>query len=178
MSRIGKHPIELVQGVQATLANSELQVKGPKGELKFAVRNEVTVSVQDGKIVVQPKDDSKDARSLWGTTQRCIKAMVEGVTKGFTKILDINGVGYKAATSPKGDELRMFLGFSHSIVYIPPHGITIKCPKPTQIEVSGINKQVVGQVAAEIRAFKKPEPYNGKGIKYSDEVVRRKEAKK
>lgn len=177
MSRIGKHPVELPASVQATLVSSDIEVKGPKGQLKFAIRPEVNVTVEDGKVVVKPRDESKLARSLWGTTQRVIKGMVEGVSQGFTKILDINGVGYRAALSPNGD-LRLSLGFSHGIIYIPPQGIELKCPKPTQIEVSGIDKQVVGQVAAEIRAFKKPEPYNGKGIKYSDEIVRRKEAKK
>jgi large subunit ribosomal protein L6 len=177
MSRVGKHPIAIPAGVSVSLSGNNVEIKGPKGVLREEFHNEVIIKYEDNLIVVQPKSKTNLSRSLWGTTRRIIANMVKGVTEGFSKILDINGVGFKAAMQG-GKYLVLNLGYSHPIYYIPQEGVMIACPKPTQIEVSGIDKEAVGQTAAEIRGFKKPEPFKGKGIKYSDEVILRKEGKK
>jgi large subunit ribosomal protein L6 len=176
MSRVGKYPVAIPQGVTATLAGNMLTVKGKLGELKLQTTDDIEASVADGKVWVKTKSDSKRARSQWGTTRATISNMVKGVSQGYKKTLDINGVGFKAAA--QGKKLTLNLGFSHDVIYAVPDGIEIKTPAPTQIEISGANRQKVGQVAAEIRGYKRPEPYKGKGIKYSDEQVRRKEGKK
>ncbi len=176
MSRVGKYPVAIPQGVTATLAGNILTVKGKLGELKIQTTDDIEASVSDGKVWVKAKSQSKRARSQWGTTRATINNMVKGVSQGYKKTLDINGVGFKAAA--QGKKLTLNLGFSHDVIYTVPEGIDIKTPAPTQIEISGANRQKVGQVAAEIRGYKRPEPYKGKGIKYSDEYVRRKEGKK
>ncbi|MFC0282048.1 50S ribosomal protein L6 [Camelimonas abortus] len=176
MSRIGKKPVSVPSGVTATVEGQLVKVKGAKGELSFRVPDDVTVKLEDGAISVAPVNETKKARSLWGMARSQVNNLVEGVTKGFEKKLEINGVGYRAAMS--GKVLKLSLGFSHDIDYPVPEGVTIATPKPTEIVVSGINKQQVGQVAAEIRAFRGPEPYKGKGVKYADEFIFRKEGKK
>ena len=175
MSRIGKHPVEL-QGTKAVINAGVLEVTGPKGTLKQKIHSEVEVSVEGDKIVVQPKNDNKLSNSLWGTYRQVISSMVHGTKEGFKKVLDVNGVGFRVAV--KGDLLILTLGFSHPIYYVAPQGISFVSPKQTQVEVHGFDKQLVGQVAAEIRSFRKPEPYKGKGVKYDNEKVRRKEGKK
>jgi large subunit ribosomal protein L6 len=176
MSRIGKRPVKVPAGVTASVDGQTVTAKGPKGELKFVVNDEVLVKLADGEISVEPRDESKDARSKWGLSRTQIVNILEGVTKGFEKRLEINGVGYRAAM--QGKNLQLALGFSHDVIYEAPQGITIAVPKPTEIVVSGINKQVVGQVAAEIREYREPEPYKGKGVKYAGERIVRKEGKK
>jgi ribosomal protein L6, bacterial type len=176
MSRIGKKPISLPEGVTATVNGQTITAKGPKGELQFVFTEQVNVKVEDGAVVVEPCDESKDARAKWGMTRSQINNIVQGVKTGFERRLEINGVGYRAAM--QGSNLSLSLGFSHDVTYVPPKGITITCPKPTEIVVSGIDKQVVGQVAAEIRAYRGPEPYKGKGVKYAEETIFRKEGKK
>jgi large subunit ribosomal protein L6 len=176
MSRIGKRPVSVPQGVTATVDGQTVTAKGPKGELKFVVNDEVLVKLEDGQIKVDPRDESKAARSKWGMSRTQIVNILTGVKDGFEKRLEINGVGYRAAM--QGRNLQLALGFSHDVVYETPQGITIAVPKPTEIIVSGIDKQVVGQVAAEIREFRSPEPYKGKGVKYADERIVRKEGKK
>lgn len=178
MSRVGKHPVTVPAGVSVNLAGNSIEIKGPKGLLKREFHNDVIVKYENNQIVVEPKFQTNSSRALWGTTRRVMANMVKGVTEGFVKVLEINGVGFKAAMSGNGKFVVLNLGFSHAIIYIPREGVTIACSKPTQIEVKGIDKEVVGQTAAEIRGFKKPEPFKGKGIKYSDEVVLRKEGKK
>lgn len=176
MSRIGKKPVAVPQGVTATVDGQTVSAKGPKGELKYVVNDEVMVKLDDGAIAVDPRDQSKDARSKWGMSRTQIANILNGVKDGFEKKLEINGVGYRAAM--QGKNLQLSLGFSHEVVYQPPEGVTIAVPRPVEIVVSGIDKQAVGQAAAEIREFRGPEPYKGKGVKYSDEVIARKEAKK
>ena len=176
MSRIGKRPVEIPEGVEATLDGRVVTAKGPKGELSFAVNEQVLVKIEDGSIIVDPADDSREARSFWGMSRTMLLNIVTGVKDGFEKHLEINGVGYRAAM--QGSDLRLSLGFSHDVIYKPPDGVTIKCPKPTEVTISGYDKQVVGQVAAEIRSYRPPEPYKGKGIKYVDEYIFRKEGKK
>ncbi|MBV9551482.1 MAG: 50S ribosomal protein L6 [Alphaproteobacteria bacterium] len=176
MSRIGKNPVAIPNGVQATLAGQVLNVSGGKGKLSLAVSPEVTVSVADGAVTVAPNDDSTRARAMWGTTRALINNMVTGVSAGFTRTLEINGVGYRAAV--QGRTLQLQLGYSHDIPYPIPQDIQIACERPTLIAVSGADKQRVGQVAAEIRSYRPPEPYKGKGIKYAEETIRRKEGKK
>ncbi len=176
MSRVGKYPVTIPSGVTATLAGKTLTVKGKLGELKLETTDDIETSVADGKVWVKVTSESKRARSQWGTTRATISNMVKGVSLGYKKTLEINGVGLKAQA--QGRKLNLSLGFSHDVTYAVPEGIEIKTPAPTQIEISGANRQRVGQVAAEIRAYKRPEPYKGKGIKYSDEFVRRKEGKK
>ena len=153
-----------------------VKAKGPKGELSFVVNDEVLVKLEDGSICIDPRDSSKDARSKWGMSRTMIENIVHGVTQGFEKKLEINGVGYRAAM--QGKNLQLALGYSHDVIYEVPEGIQVATPKPTEIVVTGIDKQRVGQVAAEIREFRGPEPYKGKGIKYADEVIVRKEGKK
>ncbi|MCT8991024.1 50S ribosomal protein L6 [Chelativorans sp. SCAU2101] len=176
MSRIGKKPIPLPDGVTATVEGQTVTAKGPKGELRFVVNDEVLVKLENGAITVDPRDESKGARSKWGMSRSQIANIINGVKQGFEKRLEINGVGYRAAM--QGKTLQLSLGYSHDVNYNPPEGITITVPKPTEIVVSGIDKQAVGQVAAEIRKFRGPEPYKGKGVKYADETIVRKEGKK
>lgn len=176
MSRLAKHPIKIPAGVDVKISGNKLTVKGKKGELSLTTVNEVKVELQDGKLSITPVGGSKFANEMWGTTAANFKNMLKGVAEGYTKKLLIEGVGYRAA--PRGKDVVLNLGFSHEVVYKTPEGIEIKVPKPTELEISGIDKQKVGQVSAEIRALKKPEPYKGKGIKYETERVRRKEGKK
>jgi large subunit ribosomal protein L6 len=176
MSRIGKLPITIPDGVTVTIDGQTVKVKGKKGELEATLVEDVSVAQGDDGITVTPKDDSKKSRSRWGMSRTIVANMVEGVTEGFQKNLEINGVGYRAQA--QGKELKMQLGFSHEVVFPVPEGIEIKTPKPTEIEVSGIDKQQVGQVAANIRGYRPPEPYKGKGVKYADEYIYRKEGKK
>ncbi len=176
MSRIGKKPVSVPQGVTASVDGQTVTAKGPKGELKFVVNEEVLVKLEDGEISVQPRDDSKAARSKWGMSRTQIVNILTGVKDGFERKLEITGVGYRAAM--QGKDLQLALGFSHDVVYQTPQGITISVPKPTEITVAGIDKQQVGQVAAEIREYRGPEPYKGKGVRYADEKIFRKEGKK
>ena len=176
MSRIGKKPVSVPQGVTASVDGQTVTAKGPKGELRFAVNDEVLVKLENGEISVEPRDQSKDARSKWGMSRSQIENILTGVKDGFERRLEIQGVGYRAAM--QGKNLQLSLGFSHEVVYEAPEGITLACPKPTEITVSGIDKQKVGQVAAEIREYRQPEPYKGKGVRYAGEKVFRKEGKK
>ena len=176
MSRIGKKPVQVPAGVTATVEGQKVTAKGPKGELFFVANDEIKLELENNAVSVQPANDSKDARSKWGMSRTMIENIFKGVKDGFERKLEINGVGYRAAM--QGKNLQLALGFSHDVVYEPPVGISIAVPKPTEIIVSGINKQQVGQVAAEIRAYRGPEPYKGKGVKYADEFIFRKEGKK
>ncbi|RWI96318.1 50S ribosomal protein L6 [Mesorhizobium sp.] len=176
MSRIGKKPVSLPQDVSATVNGQTVTAKGPKGELKFVVNDEVLVKMEGAEISVEPRDQTKTARAKWGMSRTQIVNILQGVKDGFEKKLEITGVGYRAAM--QGKNLQLALGFSHDVVYETPQGITISVPKPTEITVSGIDKQQVGQVAAEIREYRGPEPYKGKGVRYADERIVRKEGKK
>lgn len=176
MSRVGKYPVALPQGVTAEVKNQAIAVKGKLGSLSLEIPAEVTVKVADGNVAVAMVNDTSRARVLWGTTRSNINNMVKGVTDGFKTVLEIEGVGFKAAM--QGKELVLQIGFSHEVRFTPPEGVAIKAEKPTILSITGIDKQQVGQVAAEIRGMKKPEPYKGKGIKYAGERVRRKEGKK
>ena len=176
MSRIGKKPVPVPAGVTATIDGQKVTAKGPKGELFFVANDEVSLKLEDNAVVVQPVNDSKDPRSKWGMSRTMIEGILKGVKDGYERKLEINGVGYRA--SMQGKNLQLALGFSHDVVYQTPEGITIAVPKPTEIIVSGINKQQVGQVAAEIREYRGPEPYKGKGVKYAEERIVRKEGKK
>jgi large subunit ribosomal protein L6 len=176
MSRIGKHPVAIPSGVEIQLSGQTLTAKGRLGTLSLAVSGEVTATIADGAVTIAPKDDSKRARAMWGTTRALVNNMVTGVANGFTRNLEINGVGYRAAV--QGSTLNLQLGYSHDIPYPIPQDVRITCERPTAITVTGADRQRVGQIAAEIRAFRPPEPYKGKGIKYSDETIRRKEGKK
>ena len=176
MSRIGKKPVVVPAGVTAKVDGQLVTVKGAKGQLEFLVPDDVSVAQQDNAIKVDPRNDTKRARALWGTARARVNNIVVGVTKGFEKKLEISGVGYRAAV--QGKNLQLALGYSHDVNYPIPAGITITTPKPTEITISGIDKQQVGQVAAEIRAVRGPEPYKGKGVKYVDEFIFRKEGKK
>ncbi len=176
MSRIGKKPVAVPEGVTASVEGQTVTAKGPKGELNFVVNDEVLVSLDNGEISVSPRNQSKDARSKWGMSRTQIQNILAGVKEGFERKLEINGVGYRAAL--QGKNLQLSLGFSHDVVYQVPEGISVACPKPTEIVVTGIDKQKVGQVASEIRKYRKPEPYKGKGVKYAEERIVRKEGKK
>ncbi|MBF9234229.1 50S ribosomal protein L6 [Microvirga alba] len=176
MSRVGKKPVTVPSGVTATVDGQLVKVKGAKGELSFLVPEEVKVVLENGAVSVNPRDTSKAARSKWGMSRAQVANLVEGVSKGFEKRLEINGVGYKAAVA--GKMLKLTLGYSHDIDYEIPAGVSITTPKPTEVVVNGIDKQKVGQTAAEIREYRGPEPYKGKGVKYSDEFIFRKEGKK
>jgi len=176
MSRVGKKPVAIPSGVTAAVEGQTVKVKGSKGELSFVVPDLVEVKHADGSIAVMPRNETKQARALWGTSRAQVANLVKGVTTGYEKKLEINGVGYKAAVA--GSVLKLNLGFSHDVDYAIPKGIQIVTPKPTEIIVSGIDKQKVGQTAAEIREFRGPEPYQGKGVKYADEFIFRKEGKK
>ena len=176
MSRIGKVPVQVPAGVSADIANGALTVKGPKGTLTLSMREEISYTVEDGRILVKPANDSKQARAFWGMQRTLVSNLVEGVTNGFTKTLDIKGVGYRAAA--QGRKLKLQLGYSHDVDLDVPEGLEVKTPDQTTVEVSGIDKQAVGQFAAEIRRWRKPEPYKGKGIAYRGEYIFRKEGKK
>lgn len=176
MSRIGKQPIAIPGGVTVEQAGSEISVKGPKGLLSLSLVEQVECAIADNQITISPKDQSQTARSMWGMQRTLVSNLIEGVTNGFQKKLEIKGVGYRAQL--KGKILNLQLGYSHEIDFPIPEGITIECPDQTTIIISGINKQQVGQVAAKIREYRKPEPYKGKGIKYSGEYIFRKEGKK
>ena len=176
MSRVGKHPVVVPAGVDVVVAGQSVAVKGKLGELTRTMPPEVEIVVDNGVVRVSPRDDSARARAMWGTTRSLVNSMVTGVSEGFKVSLEISGVGYRAAAAD--GVLTLQLGYSHNIAYKIPAGIDISCERPTRIAVSGVDRQRVGQAAAEIRAFRKPEPYKGKGIRYSDERVRRKEGKK
>ena len=176
MSRIGKKPVVIPSGVTAKLDGQTIAVKGAKGELKFTAPDEVSVSIEAGAVHVAPHGQDKRARAMWGMTRAQIANLVGGVTKGFEKKLEISGVGYKAAVA--GKNLQLSLGYSHDIMYPIPAGVTITASKPTEITVAGIDKKQVGQIAAEIRSFRGPEPYKGKGVKYAGEFIFRKQGKK
>ena len=176
MSRIGKRPVSVPSGVTATIEGSELSVKGPKGTLSMQLADEVTYEINDGGISVQPANDTKRARSFWGMQRTLVQNLITGVTEGYSKQLQITGVGYRA--NVQGKNLKLQLGYSHDVDYAIPEGITIATPDQTTVNISGIDKQKVGQVAAEIRRWRKPEPYKGKGIKYAGEFIFRKEGKK
>lgn len=175
MSRIGKKPVPLA-GATVTIDGATVKVKGPKGELSFVTHELISVSIEGGEAVVTPANDSKLARSLWGMSRSMIANMVEGTTKGFERTLELVGVGYRAAM--KGNDLELSLGYSHPIVYKAPNGVSFALARPTEIKISGTDKQQLGQVAAEIREWRKPEPYKGKGVRHQGETVRRKEGKK
>ncbi len=175
MSRIGKKPVALPKGVTAAVQNGMVTVKSPKSELKLKLAADVDAAVGEGGITITPRA-SERARAMWGMQRTLVNNLVHGVTQGFSSKLEINGVGYRAAV--QGKNLQLQLGFSHEVLYPIPQGIQIVCEKPTMIAITGIDKQLVGQVAAEIRGFRPPEPYKGKGVKYAGEYVRRKEGKK
>jgi len=176
MSRIGKYPVEVPSGVEVELSGQTLTAKGGLGTLRLVVSNEVTAAIADGTVTIAPKSETKHSRAMWGTTRALVNNMVTGVSKGFSVTLEINGVGYRAAV--QGSTLNLQLGYSHDIAFPIPNDVKITCERPTIITLSGADRQRVGQVAAEIRAYRPPEPYKGKGIKYAGEIVRRKEGKK
>ena len=176
MSRVGKRPVAVPSGVTATVDGQTVKMKGPKGQLQFVVHNDVEVKLDNGQVKVNPRVETNRARALYGTARAQVANLVEGVTKGFEKKLEITGVGYRAAL--QGKNLQLALGYSHDVVYAIPEGITITVPKPTEITVTGSDIQRVGQVAAEIRSCRPPEPYKGKGVKYVGEFIFRKEGKK
>jgi len=176
MSRIGKNPVAIPDGVRVELNDQTLTVRGSNATLSLVVSNDVTATVADGSVTIAPKDESKRAQAMWGTTRALVNNMVTGIATGFTRNLEINGVGYRAAV--QGSNLNLQLGYSHDINYPIPPDVKIACERPTAITITGADRQRVGQVAAEIRAFRPPEPYKGKGIKYSNETIRRKEGKK
>jgi len=176
MSRIGKRPIPVPDKVTATIDGQHVAVKGPKGELSTTLVEDVLVKLEDGQIEVQPRNESKRARSMWGMSRTIVNNLVTGVTEGFTRKLEINGVGYRAQMT--GNSIQLQLGLSHDVIRDIPQGLEVKCPKPTEIEISGIEKERVGQFAAELRGLRPPEPYKGKGVKYAEERIIRKEGKK
>ena len=176
MSRIGKKPIPVPKNVTATVDGQKVTVKGPKGQLSLTLVDDVEVAMEGGAIVVKPRADTKRARSMWGMSRSLVENLMRGTTNGFTRTLEITGVGYRAAMD--GKSLKLQLGYSHDIFYPVPDGISIVVPKPTEITISGIEKDKVGQVAAEIRGYRGPEPYKGKGIRYQGEYIQRKEGKK
>lgn len=180
MSRVGQSPVKVESGVEVKLQGQEISVKGPKGTLSFRIHEAVKAKIENGEITFSPanENDSENSkvRALWGTARNIVRNMIVGVTAEFTKNLEINGVGYKAAA--QGNSLKLNLGFSHDVDLAIPAGLKVTTPKPTEIVITGIDKRLVGQFASEVRAWKKPEPYKGKGIKYANEYVRRKEGKK
>ncbi len=176
MSRVGKKPVPVPAGVTASVSGQDVMVKGAKGELSFRAPEEVVLAMDNGMITVTPKGQDNRSRAMWGTSRAQVANLMVGVSQGFEKKLEITGVGYKAAV--QGKVLKLSLGYSHDIDYEIPAGITILTPKPTEISISGINKQVVGQTAAEIRDYRGPEPYKGKGVRYAGEFIFRKEGKK
>ena len=176
MSRIGKRPVELPSGVEAKVSGQTVSIKGPKGSRDFTATDDVTLSVADNAVSIEPRGKSKRARQQWGMSRTQVQNLVVGVTDGFKKELEINGVGYRAQA--QGNKVTLNLGLSHDVVFDVPEGVTVTTPKNTEIVVEGIDQQLVGQVAANIREWRKPEPYKGKGIKYKDEYIFRKEGKK
>lgn len=176
MSRIGKKPIELPKGVTATVSGQAIEVKGPKGTRSFTATDDITVTLDEGVVKVAPRGTSKRARQQWGMSRTQVANLVTGVTSGFKKEMELTGVGYRAAA--QGKVLKLSLGYSHDVDFDVPEGVTVTTPKPTEIIVEGIDQQLVGQVAANIREWRKPEPYKGKGIKYKGEFIFRKEGKK
>jgi large subunit ribosomal protein L6 len=176
MSRVGKYPVEIPQGVQVAIAGGMFTATGRLGEQRLKLSDLVETTVDDGKVVVAPRTQQTQARMMWGTTRALIANMVKGVSAGYVKSMEITGTGYRAAV--QGKNLEINLGFSHQVVYPIPDGIKITCERPTAIKVEGVDRRLVGQVAAEIRGFRPPEPYKGKGVRYSDEIIRRKEGKK
>lgn len=176
MSRIAKHPIALPAGVEAKLSGKKLAIKGKKGELSMEVDSEIGAEIKDGAVVLRKLSESRQARNMWGTTSSLVRGMIKGVTEGYQKRLLIEGVGFRAQM--KGKTLVLQIGFSHDVEFEVPAGIEVKVPKPTEIEISGIDKQKVGQVAAELYLMKRPEPYKGKGINYEGRRILRKEGKK
>jgi len=176
MSRIGKRPVPVPDSVTATVEGQRIEVKGPKGTRVFTANDEVDVRLENGKIHVSPRGNDKRARQQWGMSRSMVANLVQGVTDGFKKELELSGVGYRAQM--QGNKLRLSLGYSHDVDFPVPEGVTITCPKPTDVVVEGTDQQVVGQVAANIREWRPPEPYKGKGIRYKDEYIFRKEGKK
>ena len=176
MSRVGKRPVAIPSGVTATVDGQTVRMKGPKGTLSFVAHDDVEVKFENGQVKFNPRTDTNRARAMYGTARAQVQNLVEGVTKGFEKKLEITGVGYRAAM--QGKNLQLALGYSHDVVYPIPEGITIVVPKPTEITITGTDSQRVGQVAAEIRAYRPPEPYKGKGVKYVGEFIFRKVGKK
>jgi large subunit ribosomal protein L6 len=176
MSRIGKKPVPVPKGVTAKVDGQTVSVKGPKGDLSITLVDDVKAELGDDGVTVSPRDQSKRARSMWGMSRSLVDNLMTGVATGFTRTLEINGVGYRAAM--RGKDLQLNLGYSHEVVYAVPEGVQVQCPKPTEIVVSGIDAARVGQVAAEIRRYRPPEPYKGKGVKYANEFIFRKEGKK
>jgi len=176
MSRIGKNPVEVPEGVDVAIVGQQVTAKGKRGELSFTLSDDVDITQEANQVVIKPRGTSIRARKMWGTARAVINNLVIGVSEGFVRDLEINGVGYRAQV--QGSELIMQLGFSHEVRHKVPEGITIKCPDQTHITIEGADKQRVGQTAAEIRSYRPPEPYKGKGIKYANEYVRRKEGKK
>ena len=176
MSRIGNKAVTIPTGVTANVEGQTVKMKGPKGALELVLPAEVSAKLDKGSIKVDPRNETKRARSMWGTSRTLVSNLVTGVTKGFEKKLEITGVGYRAAV--QGKNLQIALGYSHDVVYPIPNGIAVVTPKPTEVVITGIDRQQVGQVAAEIRGFRKPEPYKGKGVKYAGEYIFRKEGKK
>ena len=176
MSRVGKYPVPVPAGVQVALQGRTVVAKGKLGELKLPLTDEVDVEIEGGLVAVKPRRDDRRSRTMWGTTRSLINGMCIGVSTGFTKSMEINGTGYRAVV--QGRDLVLALGFSHEVRYAIPDGITIVCERPTAVKVTGADKQRVGQVAAEIRTYRGPEPYKGKGVRYTDEQILRKEGKK
>jgi large subunit ribosomal protein L6 len=176
MSRIGNKPVAVPSGVTANVEGQTVKLKGPKGALQLLLHDDVAAKVEDGSVMIEPRAETKRARSLWGTSRTLVANLITGVTKGYERRLEITGVGYRAGV--QGKNLHIALGYSHDVVYPIPDGITIATPKATEIVISGIDKQKVGQVAAEIRDFRPPEPYKGKGVRYAGEYIFRKEGKK
>jgi len=176
MSRIGKKAVEVPSGVTVTIDGQDVTVKGAKGQLSWTVVDEIVVKQENGELTLTPRDDSQRARAMWGLSRTLVANMVEGVSRGFEKNLELVGVGYRAAM--KGNALSLQLGFSHDVDIVPPPGITFASGKQTEIKISGIDKQVVGEIASKIRRIRPPEPYKGKGVRYAGENVRRKEGKK
>lgn len=176
MSKVGKKPVDVPAGVTPRVEGQNVSMKGPKGELSFRVPDDVAVVLEGNQITVSPRTETRQARALWGTSRAQLNNIATGVSKGFEKKLEINGVGYKAAA--QGKSVNLSLGYSHEVIYTVPAGITVVTPKPTEIVITGIDRQQVGQVAAEIRAYRGPEPYKGKGVKYEGEFIFRKEGKK
>lgn len=176
MSRVGKNPVAIPDGVTLTLDGNRLTVKGKRGEMSYLTADEIETIIAENEVTIKPRDKSKRAKTMWGTTRSLVENMVVGVSDGFTKVLEIQGVGYKAQA--QGKKLVLSLGFSHDVDFPVPEGIEIKTPQPTQIEITGNDRQKVGQVAAEIRSYRPPEPYKGKGVRYAGEYIIRKEGKK
>jgi large subunit ribosomal protein L6 len=176
MSRIGKKPVPIPSGVTANVEGQTVKVKGPKGAMQVVLPDDVEIKMDAGAVQVDPRNETKRARAMWGTSRTLVANLVAGVTKGFEQKLEITGVGYRAAL--QGKNLQLSLGYSHEVVFQVPEGITVATPKPTEIVITGMDKQKVGQVASDIRDFRPPEPYKGKGVKYAGEYIFRKEGKK